>query len=163
MKNLVWMAVCIVMCMSVYLLMRPGYGKMEAGSAVSEELHRDTVIDTVVCYVPRLKDSVVVRYEECFLPKQEKAGTAPEHKDSVTVVVPIEQKIYSDSNYTAYVSGYRAKMDSIIFYPRTERIYMKEFKPPNKWHIGLSAGYAVTPEGLRPYVGIGISYSIFSF
>ena len=34
-------------------------------------------------------------------------------------VLPVEQKIYQDSNYTAYVSGYNPNLDSLKVYPKT--------------------------------------------
>ncbi|WP_346343117.1 DUF6808 domain-containing protein, partial [Bacteroides pyogenes] len=46
--------------------------------------------------------------------------------DSVPVIIPIEQKTYKDSLYTAWVSGYMAKLDSIEIYSQTNNIYIKE-------------------------------------
>ena len=34
-------------------------------------------------------------------------------KDSILVEVPIEQRVFADSNYTAWVSGWRPVLDSI--------------------------------------------------
>ncbi len=83
--------------------------------------------------------------------------------DSVAVEIPITQKHYRDSTYEAWVSGFAQNMDSIRVYPRTETITIRDYKPPNRWHLGLTAGYAYTPRGFQPYIGIGISYSLFSW
>ena len=89
--------------------------------------------------------------------------------DTVLVNLPIEQRQYSDPRYTAWVSGYRPQLDSIQIYQRTEYI-TKEIKTvakPKRWGIGLQAGYGVSLHNgqvfTAPYIGVGLSYSIFSW
>ena len=89
--------------------------------------------------------------------------------DTVFVHLPIEQRQYSDPRYTAWVSGYRPQLDSILIYQRTEYI-TKEIKmvtKPKRWGIGLQAGYGVSLHNgqvfTAPYIGVGLSYSIFSW
>ena len=86
--------------------------------------------------------------------------------DTVFVHLPIEQRQYSDPRYTAWVSGYRPQLDSILIYQRTEYI-TKEIKTvtkPKRWGIGLQAGYGVSLHNGQlfpaPYIGVGLSYSI---
>lgn len=84
--------------------------------------------------------------------------------DSADVVIPITQKVYEDSTYTAYVSGYCARLDSLIMYPRHEEITV--YRKPKRWHVGIQVGYGMTLKGtpqFAPYVGIGVSYNLFSF
>lgn len=83
--------------------------------------------------------------------------------DSATVEIPLETVHYADSNYEAWVSGYHPRLDSIRVYRRMETVTIREYKPPDRWHLGISAGYGYTPSGFRPYIGIGISYSIISW
>lgn len=90
--------------------------------------------------------------------------------DSVDVAIPITQRVYEDSLYTAYVSGYNSKLDSIIVYPRRETMTItNKYTPPKpkRWSVGIQVGYGVTLKGntpqMVPYFGIGVSYSIFSF
>ena len=86
--------------------------------------------------------------------------------DSADVVVPITQTIYEDSTYTAYVSGYNASLDSLIFRMPREVITVKEYRKPKRWSVSIHAGYGLqlTPTAkLAPYVGIGISYNLFSW
>lgn len=88
--------------------------------------------------------------------------------DSADVVVPITQTIYEDSTYTAYVSGYNASLDSLIFrMPReVTTITNTHYQKPKRWSIGIQVGYGMTLKGtpqFAPYVGIGVSYNLFSF
>ena len=72
-----------------------------------------------------------------------------------------EVKEYKDSTYYAKISGINAYLEHIEVYPKTitqyitntERVYMQ----PKKWSIGIQAGYGITPKGLQPYLGVGVS------
>ena len=90
--------------------------------------------------------------------------------DSMTF--PVVQKEYSDdSTYTAYVSGLRynqwPKLDSIIVRQReitntiTKTITIQ--KKRSRFSVGLQAGYGYGFQyrGFEPYVGVGVSYSLF--
>ena len=90
--------------------------------------------------------------------------------DSIKVgdqLVPKEQKVYSDSNYTAWVSGISPKLDSIAVYPRTititNDIYhtITQYKSPRRLGIGIMVGYGIGKTGLSPYLGVGVSYRIY--
>lgn len=93
---------------------------------------------------------------------QENRGTG-EPEDSVAVEIPIVQRHYRDSTYEAWVSGYEARLDSVRVFAPTTVITRREWKPPKRWHVGVTAGYGYGPKGVQPYVGIGITYSIISF
>ena len=91
-----------------------------------------------------------------------------EVSDSDTVVsVPITQRVYEDSNYVAYVSGYRAKLDSIMVMntmrTRTIREVIKEEKPPNRITIGIIGGYGYgfSDKKMQPFIGIGVGVRLF--
>ena len=83
------------------------------------------------------------------------------NQDSVQIELPMLQSVYKDKGYTAYVSGVNARLDSIFIYPEREVITIR--KPPKHWHIGISSGYGTTVQGFKPYIGIGITYSLISF
>ena len=147
-----------------------------------------TVIDTIPYYKPVAKDSVVVRYEMAKLPigdgkpyyasvsltkpgdtisaenyAHKSAGNIP---DSVSVELPITQKQYGDSTYTAWVSGYCPALDSIYVYPRHETVTITNTirQKPRRWGLGVSAGYGYAPgKGMVPWVGVGVSYTLISF
>ena len=89
--------------------------------------------------------------------------------DTVFVHLPIEQRQYSDPRYTAWVSGYRPQLDSIQIYQRSEYITkeVNAITKSKRWGIGLQAGYGVALHNGQlfpaPYIGVGLSYSIFSW
>ena len=86
--------------------------------------------------------------------------------DSVNVVLPITQKVYDEDTYTAFVSGYNPSLDSLIFKMPREVVTIKEYSKPKRWSVGVQVGYGVTLKGtpqFAPYVGIGVSYNLFSF
>ena len=76
-----------------------------------------------------------------------------------TVMLPITQQVYRDTTYTAWVSGYAAALDSIEVYPRT--LIVRQTAPsvakPRRWCFGIQAGYGLTPRGMQPYVGLGLT------
>lgn len=92
--------------------------------------------------------------------------------DTVEVMVPMEQKHYSDSLYDAYVSGFKPSLDSLRIYQTTKVVTITEIvKVPEKkrWGIGVQAGMGVQYGTIHkqmdvgPYIGVGISYNILSF
>ena len=78
--------------------------------------------------------------------------------DSVEVELPIEQKVYSDSLYKAWVSGFDARLDSIYIYQPTRYITIKTTEQQSRWSWGIQAGMGITPKGLQPYIGLGTTF-----
>lgn len=83
-------------------------------------------------------------------------------------VIPIESVIYQDSTqnakYRAYISGFRATLDSIdINCLQTETIITKiEREKARKIGFGVQLGVGISPNGIAaPYVGIGLQYRIW--
>lgn len=91
--------------------------------------------------------------ESCYIA----VGIIPEDSDSVTISLPITQKVYRDSTYTAYVSGFDAKLDSISVYSKMITVTRRE--PPTAFTFGVNAGYGITPAGMQPYLGLGVQYN----
>lgn len=124
------------------------------------ETMRDTVTDTVVYFHPEAKDSVVVRYVTARLSAERDIAVAPDTNvtttDTVRVQIPITQKHYTDSLYTAWVSGYDARIDSIRIF--TPTVTVTKWKK-HRWGVGIQAGYGT--QGA--YLGVGISYNVFTF
>lgn len=85
--------------------------------------------------------------------------------DSATVAIPITQKRYEGNDYRAWVSGYEPSLDSIYVFPTTTVIHERSYKPPNRWHLGITGGfgYGFKSKHAEPYIGIGITYSLISF
>lgn len=116
---------------------------------------RDTItevhIDTFTAYKPQpfkvvVRDTIVVN--------------SFQNSQDWKVLVQ-EVKEYKDSTYYAKISGINAYLEHIEVYPKTitqyitntERVYIQ----PKKWSIGIQAGYGITPKGLQPYLGFGVS------
>lgn len=125
--------------------------------------------DTIPYLMPVVKDSVVVKYVVKKLPINRRDTTincqemARNIQDTATVTIPITQKRYEDSTYTAWVSGYEASLDSIKVYQRTQTIYntVRERRKIPPWSIGVTAGYGVGKGGLTPYIGVGLTYKLW--
>lgn len=122
---------------------------------------RDTVrLDRPVYITQRVVDSIYVPVTD----------TLRLH-DTTFMVLPRQQREYRDTLYHAWVSGYDPALDSIDIFRKERYVTVEVTKTvmpkPKKWHVGVSAGYGAcllneTPV-LSPYLGIGITYSIFSF
>lgn len=81
----------------------------------------------------------------------------------ISAPIPITQMRYTDSTYTAWVSGYSPSLDSIYVYPKREIITTTIRPKPRRWGAGVHGGVGITPKGLQPYIGVGISYNILTF
>lgn len=139
----------------------------------SSEKTTETVYDTIPVFIdaPIPKDSTVIRYVSVSVPvydtiKIHHADTLS--SDSISVTLPITQKVYKDSTYEAWVSGYTPSLDSIrIFQPKTtitNTITNTEVRYKQKrWGLGVQAGIGVTPSKIEPYIGVGVTYNIFSW
>jgi len=78
-------------------------------------------------------------------------------RDSVLVEVPRQQARYSGAGYKAWVSGFHPRLDSIHIGRGTVSVMRKS----GRWALGVQAGVGMTPRGVQPYVGIGVSYRLF--
>lgn len=114
------------------------------------------VTDTVIIREPVVRESLVIRTETRFMRLADTLCVVFRDtvRDSILVEVPIEQKVYGDSDYTAWVSGYLPKLDSIQVY-RGETVIRPR---SSRWAIGVQAGYGITTRGFAPYAGVGIAY-----
>ena len=134
--------------------------------ADSTEVVTDTIIKVVKVDRPIVRESTIVKYKVVRLPiAKDTICVSDTIKDSVFVEVPIEQKVYSDSNYTAWVSGYRPRLDSIHI-THTEvshKLVNNNSKGSKRLFIGIQVGYGITPRGIQPYLGLGLSYNFFGF
>jgi hypothetical protein len=81
--------------------------------------------------------------------------------DSLFIQLPITQKLYADERYKAWVSGYRAKLDSIEVYQKTITKTINNYIKPKRWTITAGVGYGISRNGLEPFVGVMAGYRIF--
>ena len=147
------------------------YHEAKVSVGAKYETVYDTIpwFDTIPYYLPVPKDSVVIRYVTATLPAAHDSVPADDDPDeamagdSVRVEIPITQKVYSTPDYTAYVSGYRASLDSMDIYRMQ---YSLEPRPPDKtsrWGLSAGTGVAWTPNGLKPALFVGVSYTFKRF
>ena len=91
--------------------------------------------------------------------------------DSVDVILPVIQKEYRDSTYSAWVSGYQdVNLDSIEIYRKNifteinNTKYVTKYKNrPFGFSIGLGGTYSPVSNKIEPGVFLGITYTIKSF
>jgi len=85
--------------------------------------------------------------------------------DSIDVPIPIMQKRYEDSLYTAWVSGYEPNLDSIdLRLPTiTETVTKTIVKPSPLITVGLQVGggYGVFNRKPDIYVGVGAQVNLW--
>ena len=122
---------------------------------------RVTVVDTVTYDNPVAVDSLVVRYVRVPVVRDTLHSI---YTDTIQVDMPVTQKRYEDSTYTAWVSGYEPSLDSIRVYARKDVVTINKIikEPHNRFVVGFNVGYGLTPQnGLQPYIGIGVGYKLF--
>lgn len=165
MGTIVKYAVTAAVSLLIGLLLAMLLGRCSGQEEV--EVRRETIYDTIPYYKPVPVDSCVTRYEVVKLPavrdtlRTSVVFVDTVQYDSVNVVVPITQKKYSDSTYTAWVSGFRPNLDSIKIYRKT--VYQTTTKyNKRRFGIGLMGGYGYGINGFTPFVGVGIYYNIFN-
>ena len=138
----------------------------DADTIVMRDTLRDTITVTVIDTVPRLVSVRVIGSVDIPLP-------ASSDSDSVCAdsILPVVQKAYtdSDSTYTAYVSGIAyhdyPRLDSIRLRRQTAVERIRETvtirQRTSRFHIGLQAGYGLTPAGFQPYIGLGVGFRVW--
>lgn len=124
----------------------------------------DTIVKEVKVEQPIVRESTIIAYKVVRLPTAPRVDTICVQDtvvDSVFVEIPIEQKVYSDSGYTAWVSGYQPRLDSIHFISHNKVVSFHNRLDDNcskRLLLGIQVGYGITPRGLQPYLGLGVSY-----
>ena len=129
------------------------------------KVERDTVTvvkkDTVAKVLPVHDTAYIVRFVKIPVTTTDTV----EVRDSVEL--PVEQKVYKDSDYVAWVSGVMPQLDSLNIFRRTETVTITETitrreKAP-RWSVGLQGGYGygIKSKELEPFLGVGVTYKIF--
>lgn len=147
----------IIIILVLFIVFRPARVERVPGEVV-----RDTIITN---RIDTVRDTIPVPVYESVVDSFPFVVPVPVPGDTVrdTVYLPITQKIYKDSLYTAYVSGYRAKLDSIEVYSKTRTMFIRERAKRKRFGLGVQAGYGFSGNKVSPYVGVGVSYSLFEF
>jgi opacity protein-like surface antigen len=135
----------------------------ESGGGIDTVTVTDTVTEyvEVTHYLPSHQSAETLRYDEIA------ATDYTVVLDTVFVRLPVTQKVYSDSDYTAYVSGIDPSLDSIRIYHYNQHITNNTVvtvkQPPKRWNISLQSGIGITPDKIHPYIGIGVGYTLLQW
>lgn len=160
MKELVKSFLGITLVVAVSFLIGCRYGRKTARMPVKLSVVNDTVQVTKTDTIVREKPVFVASYIHDTV----RTYFTTIEKDTVLVDVPIERKVYEeDSLYHAVVSGWRPSLDTLIVWPKTTTITIREQVKPQlrKLSLGITAGPSalVTPNG-KVYGGIGASLGL---
>lgn len=87
-------------------------------------------------------------------------------RDTLFVILEREQVRWEDSLSVVYASGVQPQVDSVIHHVEqliiTKEIPVIQVKK-TRWGIGVQAGLGAGKDGLTPYVGVGVSYSLLTW
>lgn len=129
----------------------------------------ETVVGSIKVPIQKKKkdnDSELPQVVPDSFPNLSQAVPTAEMEDSLEL--EITQKVYSDSTYTAYVSGYRPNLDSIFVRQKviTNTIYETrtiEAKKFRRWNVGVIGGYGYGFQSMtfEPFIGVGLTISLF--
>lgn len=159
MKNVVIAVIALALIAIAFLL-----GRRSVKPEIVEIHTTDTVAvhDTVRETVPVPKVRYLTRVDTVLL-------LVPGDTVKVPVLVPISRNVYEGEDYRAVVSGFRASLDTINIFRKTQTVTNTVVQrvevpgKPKRWGIGVSAGYALTPQGMKPYIGAGVQYNFLSW
>ena len=143
---------------NIYLLSRP-----EPEPTVVIE--HDTVWNDTTIYKPLPAETIDIgKTVYLRIPYPVPSGRDTIH-DSIDVPIPIIQKRYDDSLYTAWVSGFEPNLDSInLRLPTiTETITKTIVKPAPRLSIGIQggAGVGVISRQSDIYLGVGAQWRLW--
>ena len=160
MKKLFWMIVALLAVsigVNVWMMSRK--------PDVDVVIKRDTVWKDTTIYEPVPAETIDIGktvYIKVPVPKYLPGDTV---HDSIEVPIPIMQKRYDDSLYTAWVSGYEPNLDSIdLRLPTiTETVTKTIVKPLPLITVGIQtgAGYGVINRKPDIYIGVGAQVNLW--
>ena len=124
----------------------------------------DTLVltDTIIKMQPKPYKITII--DTIYLPQQPQQ---PQKSQKPQIDTLIRQEvIYKDSTYMAVVGGIEPYLKSIEIYPKT--IYVNNnttttIKVRSHFGLGVQAGYGYGRNGLQPYVGIGVQYTLIQW
>ena len=121
----------------------------------------DTLVltDTIIKMQPKPYKVTII--DTIYLPQQPQKPQKPQIDTLIR-----QEVIYKDSTYMAVVGGIEPYLKSIEIYPKT--IYVNNnttttIKVRSRFGLGVQAGYGYGRNGLQPYVGIGVQYTLIQW
>lgn len=127
---------------------------------ISERVDTLVLRDTIVRYRAfsqkiTLRDTILLKADTVTV------------RDTLFVAVERQQIEWEDSLATIWASGVAVAVDSVRHYRQTSIVnrveVVERVQKPSRWGIGISAGYALTPRGGQPYIGVGVNYNLVNF
>ena len=127
-------------------------------STIIERVDTLVIRDTIVSYKPKYITKRVV--DTTFVPIPEYI----ERNDTIYAVLEREQVVWEDSLARVYASGINPEVDSVFHY-RTEKVinHIIPVKVQSRWGLGVQGGVGFGKDGVTPYVGVGVQYSLLSW
>ena len=131
----------------------------KAGQRHAPEGQRDTVVTVVT-----IRDTLTVEKPEYITKKVIEKVLVPvvdtlQIHDTTFVEMEVEQKVYTDSNYRAVVSGIRPSLDEISVYPETkiitQTITVTEPAKKKRFSLGVQGGWYVIYDAAHKQVATG--------
>lgn len=122
------------------------------------------ILDTIVSEKPVFKEKRIT--ERILVPVHDTIRV----KDTLYLYAEREQVHWKDSLSDVYASGIGVEVDSVLHYVPTqvitkERDVIVKVKP--KWSVGVHAGYGAFANNgqisASPYIGVGLTYNLFSW
>lgn len=132
------------------------------------EAKKETVVGTIKIPIPKPKPETMLsdNLSDNALDSVGFSDNLSDISDSIEVLRT--QKVYSDSTYTAYVSGYDPRLDSIFVRQKiiehsiveTRTVSTKKFR---RWNVGVIGGYGYgfKSKEFEPFIGLGVTISFF--
>lgn len=135
-------------------------------SKPEETILTDTLFIYDTVKTPVVRDSTIIRYitRRLAVTRVDTVRQCDTLRavDTVEVSLPFVQKVYKDTNYTAWISGYEPRLDSITIankiVTRTNTVSKNKDK---RFSLGVQTGFNVINK--KPYFGVGITYNIINF
>ena len=139
------------------------------GGLLSTMLTRSCQVEPPLPEMKIVRDTVIdVQIDTQYFPKP--VPYKVEVRDTIRLTDTIymegqalfqEVKEYKDSSYYARVSGINANLEDIRVFPKCSTVYIntteKVYLKPKKWELGLQGGVGITPKGVQPYMGFGVT------
>ena len=122
------------------------------------------ILDTIVSEKPIFKEKRIT--ERVLVPVHDTIRV----KDTLYLYAEREQIHWRDSLSDVYASGIGVEVDSVLHYVPTQVITKETdiiVKVKPKWSVGIHAGYGAFANNgqvsASPYIGVGVSYNLFSW
>ena len=163
-RGLEWFLALLLLAPASFLIgeLRGGQRALENAEAVRDTMYT-FMTDTIFQDRPVYVDRVQVRTE--YIPVTDTIRI----RDTLVVEVPVEQLVYRDSLYRAWVSGYRPSLDSIQIFQQTKIVEVTRTvqERPKHWGVGLTAGYGLSFDGsaarASPQLSLGVTYNLLTW